>query len=54
MSKCLFCYQALKEDEIDFHPKCSKKIFGTVSPSFANKVLGKMAFASFNMGLKSL
>lgn len=27
MSKCLYCYQPLKEDENDFHARCSKKIF---------------------------
>jgi serine/threonine-protein kinase HipA len=25
---CLFCYKALASGEIDFHPRCSKKIFG--------------------------
>ena len=42
MSKCLFCYQALKEDEIDFHPKCSKKIFGTVVAPLLNYTLEEM------------
>lgn len=28
MNKCLFCYQPLSENEIDFHGSCSKKIFG--------------------------
>jgi serine/threonine-protein kinase HipA len=28
MKRCLFCYQSLLQGEIDFHPKCSKKIFG--------------------------
>ena len=32
MNKCLYCYQILKEKEIDFHPKCSKKIFGSTTP----------------------
>ena len=26
--KCLYCYQPLQENELDFHAKCSKKIFG--------------------------
>ena len=42
MSKCLFCYQVLKEDEIDFHPKCSKKIFGTVVAPLLNYTLEEM------------
>jgi serine/threonine-protein kinase HipA len=29
MKKCLYCYLPLKEDEIDFHPGCSKIFFGT-------------------------
>jgi serine/threonine-protein kinase HipA len=29
MNKCLFCYQPLKDNELDFHTKCSKIIFGT-------------------------
>lgn len=28
-NKCLYCYLQLGESEIDFHPKCSRKIFGT-------------------------
>lgn len=27
-NKCLYCYLELTENEIDFHGKCSKKIFG--------------------------
>lgn len=42
MSKCLFCYQALKENEIDFHPKCSKKIFGTTTAPLLNYTLDEM------------
>jgi serine/threonine-protein kinase HipA len=32
MSRCLYCYENLKEDEIDFHTSCSKKIFGVPTP----------------------
>src|SRR5665647_821240 len=32
MIRCLFCYQPLSENEIDFHPACSKKIFGQPTP----------------------
>lgn len=32
MSRCLFCYQPLSEDEQDFHAACSKKIFGQSVP----------------------
>lgn len=29
--RCLYCYQPLKENEIDFHTSCCKKFFGTVA-----------------------
>ena len=29
MKKCLYCYQSLEHELTDFHPQCSKKIFGT-------------------------
>lgn len=29
MNRCLYCYQELVEGEIDFHPRCAKKIFGS-------------------------
>lgn len=28
MKRCLYCYKLLTANEIDFHPGCSKKIFG--------------------------
>ncbi|KAA6324677.1 Serine/threonine-protein kinase HipA [termite gut metagenome] len=32
MNKCLYCYQELLDGQTDFHPRCSKKIFGTTTP----------------------
>jgi serine/threonine-protein kinase HipA len=32
MRRCLYCYQPLNENEQDFHPSCSKKIFGQPTP----------------------
>lgn len=32
MGRCLYCYQPLERGQVDFHPQCSKKIFGTVVP----------------------
>lgn len=29
MSKCLFCYQELKEGQVDYHPACARKFFGS-------------------------
>ena len=42
MNKCLFCYQLLKDNEVDFHPKCSKKIFGTATVPVLNYSLSEM------------
>jgi hypothetical protein len=32
MTRCLFCYLPLAENELDFHGTCSKKIFGQPTP----------------------
>lgn len=32
MSRCLFCYLPLAENELDYHGPCSKKIFGQPTP----------------------
>lgn len=29
MCKCLYCYKELKENQIDYHPACAKKFFGS-------------------------
>ena len=29
MCKCLYCYRPLNAGEVDFHPACAKKFFGT-------------------------
>lgn len=32
MKRCLFCYNELNDNEMDFHPSCAAKIFGTKTP----------------------
>ena len=32
MSTCLYCYQSLELGQMDFHPQCSKKVFGMAQP----------------------
>ena len=32
MNKCLYCYQPIELEGVDFHPNCSKKIFGHPCP----------------------
>lgn len=29
MNKCLYCYQVLEEGQVDFHPNCAHKFFGS-------------------------
>ena len=29
MSNCLFCYNELEEGQVDFHPNCARKFFGS-------------------------
>ena len=29
MTDCLYCYQALEKDQVDYHPECIKAFFGT-------------------------
>ncbi len=32
MKKCLYCYKPLDHESVDFHPSCSRKIFGRSTP----------------------
>ena len=32
MKRCLYCYQLLTDNEVDFHTSCCKKIFGQATP----------------------
>lgn len=34
MSKCLYCYQDLEDDQQDYHPGCARKIFGSETAPF--------------------
>ena len=44
--KCLYCYQPLVGEQIDFHPVCSRKMFGTSIPPilpYTKEKIGKLA-----------
>jgi serine/threonine-protein kinase HipA len=46
MKRCLFCYQPLEEPEVDFHARCSRKIFGQPEPPvlpYTEKQMGELA-----------
>lgn len=32
MNRCLYCYQLLEDGQVDFHPACSRKMFGRATP----------------------
>ncbi|PVY40853.1 hypothetical protein [Pontibacter virosus] len=34
MNRCLYCYQPLPGGEVDFHQRCSKKLFDQATPPF--------------------
>ena len=34
MSKCLYCYHDLEEGQVDYHPTCARKFFGTDTAPF--------------------
>lgn len=44
--RCLYCYQPLSDGEVNFHARCSRKIFGTsVAPilPYAREHIGELA-----------
>ncbi len=46
MRRCLCCYQPLNDNEVDYHPRCSKRFFGqTTAPQlpYTRKDIGKLA-----------
>jgi serine/threonine-protein kinase HipA len=52
--KCLFCYEDLKDSEIEFHQKCSEKIFGSRKITFLDisfNEIEKLASESINRSL---
>lgn len=32
MNRCLYCYRLLEAGQVDFHPSCSRKMFGSPTP----------------------
>ena len=44
--RCLYCYQILKNEDTDFHPKCSQEFFGTTTPpvlDYGNEQMQELA-----------
>jgi serine/threonine-protein kinase HipA len=41
-NKCLACYQLLDKNQIDFHARCSKRLFGTTEPPLLPYSLDQM------------
>jgi serine/threonine-protein kinase HipA len=43
MSKCLYCYQELEEGQVDFHPGCARKFFGSETAPLLPYTRGNMS-----------
>ena len=44
--RCLYCYKELKEGQRDYHPACSRKLFGTGTPpqlTYVRDDIGELA-----------
>lgn len=52
--RCLYCYQPLPDDALDFHPVCSKKFFGTEKPPLLALTSEKMQELAKKIVLKSV
>lgn len=56
MKRCLFCYKELDNEQVDYHPQCSKKIYGTVQPPilpYSKKDLVQLAERWYGVKLPS-
>ena len=42
MSRCLYCYRPLNEEDVDFNPACVKKFFGTAKVPELDYTLGQL------------
>lgn len=51
---CLYCYDALDENEQDFHTACAKKMFGTVSPPVIGFDLNQLEELAAQIVIKSV
>lgn len=46
MEKCLYCYKPLKVGQVDYHPACARKLFGTKEAPllpYVRKEIGDLA-----------
>ena len=51
---CLYCYDALDENEQDFHTACAKKMFGTVTPPVIGFDLNQLEELAAQIVVKSV
>src|SRR5699024_6944338 len=49
MNKCLYCGNPLKDQQIDFHPSCSKEFFGVETPPKLEYRLDEMTALAKNI-----
>ena len=52
MGKCLYCYKELKEGQVDYHPACAQKLYGTRQVPhlpYVRSEIGDLACAPVNV-----
>ena len=52
--RCLYCYQPVQDRIADYHPKCSKKLFGTETPPMLDYSNGQMQELATEIILRSV
>lgn len=52
--RCLYCYQPLSGQEVDFHEKCCKAFFGTIKPPALNYTNNQMQDLAKEIVIKSV
>jgi serine/threonine-protein kinase HipA len=54
IKRCLYCYEPLPENAVDFHEKCSRKFFGTVTPPLLDYDNAQMQELAKEIVIKSI
>ena len=50
MNNCLYCYQVIRDNHNnDFHPSCSKKLFGTTTPPLVDISFSQLEEIALNI-----
>ncbi|HEY4149708.1 MAG TPA: HipA domain-containing protein, partial [Chitinophagaceae bacterium] len=52
--RCLYCYKPLPDGSIDFHPACSRRLFGTPVPPILDYDSGQMEELARQVVIRSI